>query len=237
MITVAFDGLNLPKPCRILDIGCGSGRHTAAAYGLDSAWVVGADLRIEDLRQARERLAFHDRLGARGCHSCWRLTGADLRYLPFGDHQFDLVICSEVLEHLRDHAPPLHELARVVTPNGYLVVSVPRKWPEAVCWFLSRAYRFAPGGHVRIVETRHLVSAMVTHGFHHYRTHFAHSLHSPYWWLKCLVGITREEVLPVKLYHRFLTWDIMARPHLTCWLDRLFNPIMGKSVVLYFRKQ
>ena len=60
----------------------------------------------------------------------------------------------------------------------------------------------------------------------------------PYWWLKCLFW--REPGQPdariVQWYHRFLTWDLMKKPVLTAWLDRLLNPLMGKSVVMYFVK-
>jgi hypothetical protein len=68
-------------------------------------------------------------------------------------------------------------------------------------------------------------------------THFAHSIHAPYWWLKCLVGVNRSDAFLVNLYHRLLVWDMMKKPKLTRFLDRLFNPILGKSRVLYFRKQ
>jgi hypothetical protein len=37
-------------------------------------------------------------------------------------------------------------------------------------------------------------------------------------------------------YHRFLVWDMMSRPPLTRTLERLANPIMGKSEVFYFQK-
>ncbi|MEZ4579478.1 MAG: hypothetical protein R2875_16145 [Desulfobacterales bacterium] len=66
-------------------------------------------------------------------------------------------------------------------------------------------------------------------------THYAHSLHT-YWWLKCLVGPERCDSLPVNLYHRLLSWDIMEKPKITRQMDRLLNPVCGKSLVLYFRK-
>jgi len=55
--------------------------------------------------------------------------------------------------------------------------------------------------------------------------------------LKCLVGPNHENSLPVNLYHRFLTWDILKQPCLTRFIDRLFNPLLGKSVVVYLRKE
>jgi hypothetical protein len=50
------------------------------------------------------------------------------------------------------------------------------------------------------------------------------------------LGPGRADTWPVKLYHRFLTWDIMKQPRSTRLLDYLLNPILGKSIVLYFRK-
>ena len=40
----------------------------------------------------------------------------------------------------------------------------------------------------------------------------------------------------VAAYHRLLVWDLMHRPWITRTLERLLNPVLGKSVVMYFRK-
>ena len=40
----------------------------------------------------------------------------------------------------------------------------------------------------------------------------------------------------VAAYHRLLVWDIMARPAATRWAERALNPVLGKSLVAYFRK-
>jgi SAM-dependent methyltransferase len=235
VITVDFDRTGLRRGHQLLDIGCGNGRHTAAAYGRAGITAVGVDRNCEDLNAARERLAFHDRLGVRG-GGVWALAAADARSLPFGDLAFDTVVCSEVLEHIPDHDRAMREIVRVLKPGGDLVVSVPRWWPEKICWSLSRDYHQANQGHVRIYRTRPLIRMLEAKGVVFIQRHWAHSLHSPYWWLKCLLGPTRTDAPPVNLYHRFLTWDIMQQPPLTRGLDRLLNPILGKSVVLYFRK-
>jgi 2-polyprenyl-3-methyl-5-hydroxy-6-metoxy-1,4-benzoquinol methylase len=235
VITINFKILDLQPGCRILDIGCGSGRHTAAAHGLEMAFVVGADPSIKDLKQAKERLEFHQQLGVQGQGS-WHLAAADVTALPFKDRRFDLVICSEVLEHIANHRQAIREVVRVLRPGGHLAVSIPRRWPEAICWALSAAYRRTQGGHLRIYATNSLILLIRQHGLNHWHTHFAHGLHSPYWWLKCLLGIHRDQLWPVKLFHRFLVWDMLAKPRLTRLLDRWLNPLCGKSVVLYFRK-
>jgi len=235
VITVNFKRLNIKPGARILDIGCGPGRHTCAAYGLKKITAIAADRNFNDLIKARKRLQYHDELGEHGGGS-WALSCADILDLPFKSEHFDLVICSEVMEHIIEHRRAAQELVRVLKPNCPLVVSVPRFLPEKICWALSDEYFNANQGHVRIYKKKQLIDLLQSSGVFIRGHHFAHSLHSPYWWLKCLVGPTREDCPWVNLYHRFLVWDMMKKPLLTRMLDAALNPIMGKSIVLYFVK-
>lgn len=237
MVTVEFSRLNIRPGFRILDIGCGPGRHTCAAYELNNVTAVGADRNVQDLLEARNRLEYHDQLGAHG-GGTWTLSAADITNLPFRDSCFDLVICSEVLEHIPDewHDRAVNEILRVLKAGENLVVSVPRYFPERVCWALSDEYFNANQGHVRIYRKRQLIRILEKAGAKKWGEHYAHSIHTPYWWLKCLAGPTRTDSKAVNLYHRFLVWDIMERPRLTRILDRLLNPVMGKSIVLYLKK-
>ena len=160
--------------------------------------------------------------------------------LPFGDAAFDRVIASEVLEHVPDDQAACAELARVLKPGGRLAVTVPAWWPEKVCWMLSDDYHApaAEGGHVRIYRKRRLAWRLAAAGLAPGRSHRAHALHSPYWWLRCAVGPNRAvgESRPVRAYHRLLEWDIVKRPRLTRTVERALNPVLGKSLVLYAAK-
>jgi SAM-dependent methyltransferase len=162
---------------------------------------------------------------------------ADVTSLPFKTNYFDLVICSEVMEHVVDHQAAAGELVRVLKPGYNLVVSVPRYWPERICWALSDDYRNSNQGHVRIYKSGKLIHFLESFGLNKWAIHYAHSLHTPYWWLKCLIGPTRNDASVVNLYHRFLTWDIMEQPRITRLLDRLLNPIVGKSIIIYLKKK
>ena len=207
----------------------------AAAYRYDGITAIGADRNHDDLKAARERLEFHDHLKAHG-GGAWCLSAADALAMPFANQAFDVVICSEVLEHIPEHQRAMGEIVRVLKPGGTLVVSVPRWFPEKICWALSREYHQANQGHVRIYRAKPLKKMLASHGIFFFAGHHAHSLHTPYWWLKCLLGPTRTDSLAVNLYHRFLTWDILQQPRLIRWLEHLLNPILGKSLVLYFKK-
>jgi Ni,Fe-hydrogenase I cytochrome b subunit len=61
-------------------------------------------------------------------------------------------------------------------------------------------------------------------------------LHSPYWWIKCAVGVKNNDNFLVKLYHRLLVWEITENPFIVRVLEAIAAPLMGKSVVLYFTK-
>jgi SAM-dependent methyltransferase len=236
LITVDFSRLKIAPGDRILDIGCGSGRHIGAAYRLKGVKVTGMDLNWDDLQAARGRMTFHDRLGEHGGGS-WDLAMADVTGLPFPDACFDLVICSEVLEHIPDHERAMGEIIRVLKPGRPLVISVPRYLPERICWSLSSEYSRSERGHVRIYRRKALIDRAERAGTRFLGHHYAHSIHAPYWWLKCLVGLNRTDSAAVNAYHRLLTWDVMRKPWPTRLIDRLLNPLLGKSLVLYLQKR
>lgn len=233
MLTVDFSWFALEPGCQVLDVGCGEGRHTLAAYLRPGVTATGVDLNEQDLATARSRIADMDSFSPGGAIAFMR---ADATQLPFPDASFDRVICSEVLEHVPNYLAVIEELVRVLKPGGKLCISVPRAWPEKLCWLLSEDYHNTPGGHIRIFDRIDLRREVLRHGMQCYREHGAHALHVPYWWLRCLVWRNAEQNPLVRAYHRLLVWDLMQAPALTRWLERLLSPWMGKSVVMYFSK-
>ncbi len=234
MITVDFTRLGNLSGCRILDIGCGSGRHLAEALTIENTTVFGADILVMDLNEAKDRLDFLGKIGE--YRGICQLLCADIARLPFSDNFFDLVICSEVLEHIPDDRKAVSELVRVLKPGKTLVVSVPRELPEKICWALSEDYHSVENGHIRIYKKKELIRLLEQNSLKKYGFHYAHSLHAPYWWLKCFFGVGRDDVFLVHLYHRFLVWDMMKKPLISRVADKLLNPIIGKSSVIYLKK-
>jgi glycosyltransferase involved in cell wall biosynthesis/SAM-dependent methyltransferase len=106
-----------------LDAGCGSG--TLARYLVEAgASVLGVDAAEEMIAMARE---LADQNVANQAASGWQLRFqhvATIAHLPLADQSLDGILCSSVLEYVPDAAACLAEFARVLRPQGLLVVSV-----------------------------------------------------------------------------------------------------------------
>jgi SAM-dependent methyltransferase len=142
-----------PEATSLLDAGCGNGlflRALAAASGGRFTRIAGAD-----------------RSAAALAHVAGEKHLAPIDALPFGDREFDVVTCMEVLEHLPVDAFPrgLAELSRVA--SKYLLVTVPYKQDLEAS--LSRCpsclARFNPDFHVRSFDEGVLNDLFAAHGF------------------------------------------------------------------------
>jgi SAM-dependent methyltransferase len=237
MLTVRYERLGLQSGERLLDLGCGFGRHAFAAGRL-GAHVVALDRADTELKEVRNTFGAMAVAGEVSEAACAGTVQGDATTLPFADGAFDRVIASEVLEHVVDDAHALSELARVLRPGGVLAATVPASGPEKICWRLSDEYHapIAVGGHVRIYSVVELSAKLRAAGLQPFARHRAHALHSPYWWLRCAVGPTNEDHPLVRAYRTFLEWDIVNQPRGVRFAERALDPVLGKSVVMYARK-
>ncbi|MBP7341766.1 MAG: class I SAM-dependent methyltransferase [Smithellaceae bacterium] len=232
MITVDIPDLKLKPGSAVLDAGCGSGRHLRALAKLPGLTVTGVDRNAKDVAEAIRALGEMPDARSRDVS----VICGDITKLPYADGSFDCVICSEVLEHIPEHEKALGELVRVLKPKGILAVSVPRYFSERICWMISSAYSTDEGGHIRIYKKKHLERMLTSRGLRCFKVNYKHALHAPYWWLKCLVGIKNEANVFVRLYHKFLVWDMFSKPRAVRVLEEALNPLIGKSIVFYLKK-
>jgi SAM-dependent methyltransferase len=235
MLTVDFDRLRIGAGTKVIDVGCGAGRHSFEAYrrGAD---VVAFDQNASDLNDVDEILQAMEDQGEVPASARAEAVKGDALDLPFADGAFDCVIASEILEHVPEDGRAIAELVRVLKPGGTLAITVPRWLPERVCWALSDEYHANEGGHIRIYRADELRGKVLARGLRLTHIHHAHALHSPFWWLKCLVGTSNSDHPAVKAYHKLLVWDMVSQPWLTRTAESLLNPLIGKSVALYFQK-
>jgi 2-polyprenyl-3-methyl-5-hydroxy-6-metoxy-1,4-benzoquinol methylase len=100
----------------ILDVGCGFGGALAVLTG-KGARCVGIDLSVEELSICAHRLHLHGLANLAVCGDAFKM--------PFQDGRFDVVICTETMEHVKDRISLLDEISRVLKPEGLLYLSFP----------------------------------------------------------------------------------------------------------------
>jgi SAM-dependent methyltransferase len=234
MLTIDYDILQIKDGERILDLGCGEGRHSWIACKRYNCVVCGLDLNQTSLLKGRLVLCQLDEQGEN--RGEWLLTRGSILQLPFKDKTFDKIICSEVLEHIPDDLQGIQEIVRVLKDDGLLAVSVPSYLPEAICWKLSREYHGYPGGHIRIYKGKELRSKLQQNNLDIYAVRHKHALHSFYWISKCIFGPNNDEAFFPSQYHKFLVWDMTTNTRPVKLFDDMLNNVFAKSLVFYARK-
>jgi ubiquinone/menaquinone biosynthesis C-methylase UbiE len=145
---------SLPEAEHALDLGCGDGRLTAK---LRAGSVTAADVSRVALRRA-------DR----------RVPDAEIAVLtpdeplPFVDGEFELVVCIETLEHVRDVQLLLSEVRRVLRPGGGLALTTPAHSRLDALRLLVRGFEsgFDPlSPHLRFFTRRSLTQLLDAMGF------------------------------------------------------------------------
>jgi SAM-dependent methyltransferase len=237
LLTIRFDQLGVQPGDAVLDAGAGFGRH-AFALARHGANVVALDYASGEVLSTRATFA---EMAAVGEIDAARFVGGlqgNATQLPFAADSFDRVITSEVLEHIQADTTAIDEFVRVLKPGGTFAATVPTWLPETINWMLSDEYH-APksvGGHVRIYTATELKAKLRSAGLAITGSHHAHALHSPYWWLKCAVGVRRNDHRLVNAYRRMLEWEIINQPRGMKLVERAASPLFGKSYIVYASK-
>ncbi len=231
LLTVDLERLDVRSGHRLLDAGCGEGRHCFGAMAR-GATVIGLDLDFDSIRDAskilRKRGDEQNRMGA--------MLQGDAFLLPFANQSFDRIICSEVMEHVHDYRGAIRELARVAKPGARIAVTIPTATSEHLYLRLGDEYFESPGGHIRIFRPRYLADGLATAGFATFGCGFAHGLHTPYWVLRSAMHLPdADDSRLVRGYREFL-----IRATASKWMDRLegiLNYVCPKSIILYGEKR
>ena len=231
MLTVDYGRLGLRPGDRLLDLGCGFGRHAFQAARL-GAEVIALDAGEEEV--AGVRATFGAMAAAGELDPALTRVGAvqgDALHLPFPDGAFDRVICSEVMEHVHDYRAAARELARVLRPGGTIGVTIPTAITEWLYLLASRRYFESPGGHIRVFQPRALAEALAAAGVRVDGVGFAHAFHSPYWGVRALIGLDDERAAPTRAFRAFLVRAAFSKT----WsrIEHLCDWVWPKSLVLY----
>lgn len=164
-----------------LDVGCGDGTYIVLLRGV-FAHLIGLDISLRDLKIANERARNKD-----GGITDFIL--ADVTYLPFRSSSIDVVICSEVLEHLYNPAKALKELSRI--SRKALLVTVP----------ILGVLRLI----VKIFQYHRVLNKIESHVGHVYMRNRA-------WWISVISEVLREEKAKygIKIIYSYLSAEPFA---------------------------
>jgi ubiquinone/menaquinone biosynthesis C-methylase UbiE len=226
--------LGLSAQARVLDVGCGTGRHLLELSRLPGLFV-GLDMNHHDLRKFRYLLALTKRESAVPGHIA--TVKGDGERLPFANELFDCVLCTETLEHVPDDGAIVRELMRVLRSGGTLVVSVPDEHSERLLWQFSPRYRTTPGGHIRVYRRRAIIDLLRVNGAEPFAIDFRHSLESVRWLVHSVLDREWGSPGPVT---KGIQW-LLDTPSHRNWrplamFDAIGNKLLPKSIVLYCRK-
>ncbi len=232
LLTVDLERLELRPGARVLDVGCGEGRHCFGALER-GAQVVGLDLDATALGRAAPALRY--RAAELGGNAA--MMRGDAFALPFPDATFDAAVCSEVMEHVHDVDGAARELARVLRRDAVCAVTVPTAPSEWLYLHLGDEYFESPGGHIRIFRPARLRDHLARAGLRPLSVGFAHGFHTPYWALRSLVGLARSDTHPwVQAYRQFLLMATTSR--VMDWVERhVLDYVCPKSLVIYARRE
>jgi len=235
MLTFDLHRINLSSEApNILDLGCGEGRHIFGCMTVfKNANIIGIDMHEKSLETCVEGNTFFK--GHNNCNNLF--SQASIYQLPFKEKSFDLIICSEVMEHLDDYKKAMKIIHSLLKDDGTLLISVPSYFPEKICWLLSNEYQNMPGGHVRIFTKSSVIKDLESSGFSVISSKRFHAFHSPYWWLRCLFWKTQEKNFLVKAYKKFLEYQILNETTVLDFIEKIFNPVLGKSISLELSKK
>ena len=130
MLTIDLDKLNIVDGSKILDLGCGKGRHIHKLYYYSKCHVIGLDLSLEELKYTYQGFQQYPDINESSDRKFSLMAGTALQ-LPFKDNTFDHIICSEVLEHIYDYKNVINEifkksdviyvLSSITTKNKHMI--------------------------------------------------------------------------------------------------------------------
>ena len=231
MDTFNFNLINLKRVKSFIDIGCGNGRHLKSLSSkLYNCNLIGIDHSSKEIDQLNSEFKNYICKNQNN----YEFIEGDIRELNIENSSQDLVICSEVLEHVPNFERVLNECKRILKPNGVLLISVPSYLPEKLCWFFSKEYQQTPGGHIRIFTKSFLNEVFKNQGLKVFKRHKQHAFHSLYWIIRSRNRMNDSKFL--QSFHELLVKQMFGKAMLSANLEKLINPLFGKSECFYLQK-
>src|SRR5262245_60378796 len=209
----------LPPTSRVLDVGTSTGANLRLLRDRGFQRIDGLDFSEEAIRFCREK-----GLGL--------VLKGDICQMPFGDESFDLVLATDIIEHVDDDLAALGEIVRVLRPGGKVLITVPA-FP--MLWGLQD--RVAQ--HKRRYLRRQLVNRVVCAGFSIDACYyFNFLLFLPIWVGRRLIDIFRLNLQSENQINSPLLNQMLSAIFATdTAMAPILRPPFGVSILVLARKQ
>ncbi len=215
----------------VIDVGCGDGGYIGfvAAQGAEVLFV---DQDPERLARTEERI----RTSARA----YRAIQSDCDPIPIDDAVGDLVICTEVLEHVPDPAKFLRELIRIAKPGAQLLISVPDSRSEQFVSATAPPECFQEPNHIRIFTAQAFETLVRDAGLEIESHRFTGCFWSVFWplsWMTCEPGggLPLDNKHPI-VEHWVQLWQLVQAHPDGHKIREALNGLLPKSQSIIARK-
>lgn len=216
----------------VIDVGCGDGAliHFCARQGAEVIFIdrnAGALARTRAKIEASPARAF-------------RAIESDCDPIPLDDDSGDLVICTEVLEHVPDPRAFLRELIRVTRPGGQLLVTVPDSRSEQLVAATAPPQYFQEPNHIRVFEAGEFRRLVEEAGLEIESHRFVGCFESMYWplaWLTCEPdsGLPLDNAHPIPDHWTRLWQEVQRHPQ-GHKIRNALNQLLPKAQSIVARK-
>jgi SAM-dependent methyltransferase len=200
---------------RVLEVGCGVGNFTKVLEGRDLMF--GVDVEPECVRERERRFAGNSNVVSR----C--LDVLDPAFPALAGHNFDSVVCLNVLEHVEDDARALAHMRAVLQPGGRVVLIIPAF--ESLYGPID-----AKLGHFRRYSKKQVIELARATGFDVAVTHYMNFVGFFGWWFNA--RILRKTEQSASQIRFFDSWIVPVQAS----AERLIHPPCGQSIFAVLRK-
>jgi len=226
---IDLDLLNIQSNCKVLDVGCSEG-YISIAFAELGLKVYGVEPSEKLIKKFENKLRNDKEL------NCFLIKGSAIN-LPFKDNYFDIVIITEVLEHIQETDRVLEEIYRVLNENGRMCLSVPTSCTEKLFSKLHPKYN-KNSGHVKVFREKELIELLKRHGFEIYAKRNCNFEWSVFWIIHSILqsdfeftGTPIENFKMTKVY--WLGWVVLSKIRLKGIVLWIGNKLFPKSIYLY----
>lgn len=212
---------------RVLQIGIAHG-HSALELLKKGVCLTGGDISWNYISGLREKAVGGN------------FTQLDILNLPFADNSFDMIVCLEVLEHIKDYDRAIKQMSRILTPGGVLFISVPTLRTERIFEFFFPKW-LDICQHVNVFRMQDLVEVLSFHGIETEKT-YKSNFHASFFWIFHSILHTRHDgtgkidgnFWMSRMIETF--WRILLKLRLAKVFDNLGTIFFPKSRIYLGRK-